>query len=88
MTDGSGRITRCRDDDECARPDVCDPTAVCRNTVGGFECYCPDGRVPFLQVSTGEWRRMVNGHNENLNAFHGLGPNDWVRYFAFFVFKI
>ena len=38
--------------------------------------------MPFLQVSDGEWQRMVNGHNKMLNAFHGLGPNDWVSFDA------
>ena len=48
--------------------------------------------MPFLQVSDGEWQRMVNGHNKMLNAFHGLGPNDWVSFDTttlklFFIFE-
>ena len=69
---------KCSDDNECAGIDVCDSSAACRNTIGGFECYCPTGTVPFLQVSSGEWERMVNGHNKQLTAKNGLGANDWV----------
>ena len=36
---------KCTDDDECAQEGACDPSADCRNTVGGFECFCPSGKV-------------------------------------------
>ena len=49
--------------------------------------------MPFLQVSTGEWERMVNGHNHMLNAFNGLAANDWVinrdfYYLNYFSFRL
>ncbi|XP_025804144.1 wall-associated receptor kinase 5-like isoform X2 [Panicum hallii] len=34
----------CKDVDECNQGRPCPPDGVCRNTVGGYRCYCPTGR--------------------------------------------
>lgn len=33
----------CIDVDECQLSNQCGPGAICRNIVGGSECYCPPG---------------------------------------------
>ena len=40
------------DVDECQRADTCGVGAICTNTLGSYECQCPDGTVPEPDAKT------------------------------------